>query len=126
MFSVPNFEQIEAIFDDCKLKKGEIVGNYLKVEGVITITLFNPDRLQKHTTEIKTIMDHLPDDFKNSSDNSWKFLNALNDQKSFQWTIYHQRAEKIYQLGVAIKEIEPISSISKVLGLKSNKLSPAV
>ena len=100
-------KRIKEIFLDCLLKEQEIDKNgnplveLIKVEGIVNNFGFHPERVKKHTNEIISFLDELPDDFKLSKGGGWSFLNACIDKNGYQWG-EHNNIEQLFSLGIAI------------------------
>ena len=95
-------EQVNAIFMDCLFKEGEDTSKHVKAEGITKNVGFHPERLEGHKAEIATMLDELPDEFKESGGGGMSFLNACNDKHGNQWTGLHQRMEQLFQLGIGV------------------------
>ncbi len=99
-------EHVNAIFMDCLFKEGEDTSKYIKAEGIVTNVGFHPERLKSHKAEIVTMLDELPDEFKESGGGGMSFLNACNDKHGNQWTSLYQRMEQLFQLGIGIGKVK--------------------
>jgi len=85
---------VEKIFNDCLLQENDDFSNCIKAEGIVTIVIFNQNRLQKHKPEIETMLNGLPKDFKIPIEDN-------------HLTKLHYTLEKLFQLGVGIGKVEP-------------------
>ena len=99
-------ERVETIFLDCLFKDGEDTSNHIVAEGIVRTVGFNPERVERHKTEIEALLDELPDQFKKSRGGGWSFLNACLDRHGNEWTGLQMRMEQLFQLGIAIGKVE--------------------
>ena len=101
--------EVEKVFVDClyneeEVKSGNVPEGAIMVEGIIQDFGFNPQRLEKHTSEIVAWLAELPDEFHEKKGGGWTFLNACNTKTGEQWTGLHERMEQLFCLGIAIKK----------------------
>jgi hypothetical protein len=68
------------------------------VEGIVTHFAFNPTRLDEKAPVIRELIGNLPSTF----DEGWSFLNMCQDRDGELWTGFHQRADELACLGMAI------------------------
>lgn len=99
-------ENVNNIFTEC-LSAGdpdtganEIIGN-----GVIQDFQFNRQKLNSRRNDIESMIDQLPDVFKQSVGGGWSFLNIVDNKDGEQWTDLHQTAEQLLALGTAINKM---------------------
>jgi len=92
---------IEKIFNKCLAKKGENFtnfSNFIKAEGVITVAIFNQNRLEKYRSEINKRLNELP---------TLKII-----IKDGQWD---KSLEKLLQLGIGLDIVKtPVYQKEKV------------
>ncbi len=106
--AVLNPERVNQIFLECLFAGDEDTSKMIQAEGITNTTGFHPGRLQSHKVEIETLLGELPEQFKESVDGGWSFLNACNDKHGNQWTGLHQRMEQLFQLGIGIGRVKPL------------------
>ena len=100
-------KRVNEIFMDCLLRKDEEdTGNYVEVEGIMNNVRFHPDRLESHKSEIKAILDELPEQFRESGGGGWSFLSACYDKHGNQWTGLHSIIEQLFLLGIGIDKVK--------------------
>lgn len=63
---------------------------------------FDKIRLEKNKGAIKSMLDELPDDFKESKGGGGSFLSACMDKDGEQWTGLQAIVEELFLLGIAI------------------------
>ena len=99
-----NGKRIHEIFVNCIFKdKNGQTRTYLEVEGVMSDTYLDGDRLESHKDEILRLLDELPDEFKTPEGAS--FLDACKDRRGEQWTYLHFPIDELFQLGMGIEKI---------------------
>ena len=101
-------EKVNTIFMDCLFKEGEDTSKYVKAEGITMNVGFHPERLESHKAEIATMLEELPEDFKESGGGGMSFLNACKDKHGKQWTGLHQRMEQLFQLGIGVGKVKSL------------------
>lgn len=107
-------ENVNAVFEDCMfteeeaavLDKGPDSTEYLKGIGVMSKLAFHPERTQAHAEDIKSMLDCLPDEFKQSGGEGMTFLNMCVDKDGVQWTGLHNVMDKLVCMGVALGFVE--------------------
>lgn len=101
-----NAERVNAVFCDCVFQDGEDTKVHIQAEGITGKVGFHPRRLESHRAEIETMLDELPENFRQSGGGGWTFLNACNDRHGNQWTGLHLRMEQLFQLGIGIGKVQ--------------------
>lgn len=99
-----NSKRVSEIFEECSLKE-EFSEKTIKVESIATQT-FKQECLEKHREEILSILNELPDKFKESVGGGWSFLNACYDKHGNQWTGLQIVVLRLFLLGIAIGAVE--------------------
>ena len=99
-------ENVEAVFMACLFKAGEDTSNRIVAEGLVVTVGFHPGRIEEHRQEIHDMLAELPDQFKMSGGEGYSFSEACVDKHGNQWTGLHQTMEQLFQLGMAIGEVE--------------------
>ncbi len=103
-------EVVERIIKYCLFKDEEvidknIIGNNIKVEGIINIYMFNIKRIEESKPEIKEILEDMQDTFFFNKGGD-TFLNLCEDRHGELWTGLHYRVEELVVLGIAAGYIE--------------------
>lgn len=89
---------IKEIFKECLAKKGEDFANFIKAEGIATIAILNRDQLEKHRTEIETMLNELSNFKIKIEDNQWD-----------------KQLEQLLQLGIGLDIVKtPVYQKEKV------------
>lgn len=99
-------ENVKMIFFDCLFKKGELIENPIKAEGIISTFGFHSKRVDKNKDEIYDMLKQLPSSFQKKSGGGMSFLNACDDKDGNQWTGFHQTMEQLVVLGIAINKVK--------------------
>ena len=94
-------ENVHKVVLDCLFKDDEPKESFKVGEGVMHKLGFHPDRLAAHEADIISMLDELPDEFKESFGGGWSFLNACMTKDGVQWGEHHDIDELII-LGNAI------------------------
>lgn len=101
-----NSERVNEIFLDCLFRDEEDMSYKVIAEGITISIGFHPERLKGHENEIISMLNDLPDKYKNASDGGCSFLSMCNDKFGWKWTSLQQRMEQLYLLGIGIGKIE--------------------
>ena len=104
-------ERLSVIFTDCLFRDEEIVDGQPTTEPVVVegITLrigFHKERLESHRTEVRAMLDQLPETFHEETGGGWSFLNACDTRDGEQWTGLHSQMEKLFALGMGLGIVE--------------------
>lgn len=97
---------VHETFMKCLFKDAEPKENYVEARGVNLHIGFHPARLHENKEKILSMLDGLPDNFKEGLGGGWSFLNACNDKNSNQWADMHQTIDELLCLGIAIKAVK--------------------
>ena len=98
-------ENVEMVFSDCLFGDDEDILDPVKVEVILSKFEFHCGRIAKHREDIESMLDQLPDGFKQNSGGGWTFLNMCNDKDDNQWTDMHAVMEQLVALGLAINKV---------------------
>lgn len=98
--------RVESVFHACLYMEGEDSSNHVLAEGIVHNVGFNPDRIEIHRKDIHDMLAELPNEFKANGGGGWSFLQACIDKDGRQWTGMHRAMEQLFQLGMAIGEVE--------------------
>lgn len=96
-------ENVNKVFLDCLFQDGEDTSKAEIVEGIIAKFGFHPERLEANKTEIRDMLNELPDTFRDDKGGGWSFLNACMTSTGNQWG-EHQNIEQLLALGIATKQ----------------------
>lgn len=99
-------DNVHETFMKCLFKNGEPHEGYVEARGVTLHIGFHPERLEENRQKILSMLDGLPDNFKEGKGGGWSFLNACNDKNNIQWADMHQTMDELVCLGIAIKAVE--------------------
>ena len=94
---------VNEVFMDCLFRDGEDTSKAVVAEGVMQKFGFHPDRLEAHKTEIREMLECLPDDFQPDKGGGTSFLNACMTKEGEQWG-EHSNIEQLLALGIATKQ----------------------
>lgn len=106
---------VSSIFLDCLYNDEEIkdmdretlTAKSTLVEGVAIRVGFNPEKLEKHKDDIKSMLSCLQDEFMQDKGGGFSFLNACYDKNGNQWTGLHKAMDELFMLGQGIKVVRP-------------------
>lgn len=98
-------QRVGEIFRDCLSREGEDESSRVKAEGIMSVAEFHPGRLKSYKTEIASMLEDLPDEFKGSGGGGMSFLQACVDKRGVQWG-EHIDMERLFQLGIAIGKVK--------------------
>ena len=99
-------KNVTDIIRDCLWKPEEISSpdtppdNTVFGEGITMRMGFNPERLQEHKEDVRSMLLELPEDFLASKGGGWSFLNACVTKDGVQWG-EHRNVEELILLGNA-------------------------
>lgn len=97
-------ENVERVFAEClatpeSTKRTNAHGVVLRVE-------FDTNRIGVHSADILDLLSQLPRSFFAGEGDGWTFLNMCIDDTGRQWTDFHQTADKLVCLGLAMGVLE--------------------
>lgn len=111
-------DNVEAVTKDCvytdwelppAVDKDSLPADAVVVEGVINTYAFNPERLEQHRDDVKTMIEELPRQFFPDGGGGWSFLNLCTTQKALDagrgdeiWTGLHLIQERLYCLAAGL------------------------
>jgi hypothetical protein len=99
-------ENVHEVFMKCLFKDAEPQDNPVEGCGVMMRMGFHPGRLEENREKILSMLDGLPDNFKEGKGGGWSFLNACNDKNGNQWADMHQTMDELVCLGLALKVLK--------------------
>lgn len=99
-------DKVEEVFHDCLFNEAESTDNMIVADGILNPYGFHPERLEEHRDTIISLLNELPDNFKQSGGGGWSFLNACMDRHDNQWTGLHRTMDQLFCLGMAIGYVE--------------------
>ena len=98
-------ERVKEVFIACLFRDEAEAGFYelsrVTAEGITMVAGFHPERLSEHLDEIRSMLNELPEKFREGSGGGWSFLSACRDRHGRLWTGLHQRMEQLFLLGLA-------------------------
>ena len=100
-------KNVTDIIRDCLWKPEEILSpdtlpdNTVFGEGITMRMGFNPERLQEHKEDVRSMLLELPETFLASKGGGWSFLNACITKDGVQWG-EHRNVEELILLGNAL------------------------
>lgn len=97
---------VHAVLLDCLFDFKEPHTNAKKCTGVQLSVGLNPIQLEKHRTDIFTMLTQLPDPFMESKGKGWTFLNACQNNKGEQWADMHATMDELLCLGLGIDKVK--------------------
>jgi hypothetical protein len=99
-------DNVHDVFMKCLFKDNESKENYVEARGVTMHIGFHPGRLEENREKVISMLDCLPDNFKENKGGGWSFLNACNDKDGVQWADMHQTMDELVCLGLALKALK--------------------
>lgn len=102
-------ERVESLYHSCLKGKSSGSGNIVPlqlVNGIMSNTLFDQDRIKEHKKEIYALLKELPDTYLESGGGGMSFLGACYDRHGVQWTGMQVTMDRLFQLGIAIGKVE--------------------
>lgn len=116
-------QRVNNLFLSCLFSTKENNSTHVRVEGVTTTILFDPERIERHRGEIESLLNEIPGEFKMSVGGGSSFLKFNIDKHGNKWTdglveigeIEKEVGEKVQMdqllmLGIAIDKIGFISN----------------
>ena len=99
--------RVQEIMQDCLYLDTEVIDgkppqDAVIVEGVIHNFGFHPVRLETHRSEIRGMLDQLPNNFMHGSGGGWSFLNLCTDKDNNLWTGEHMICEMLFVLAAGL------------------------
>lgn len=98
-------KNVNQVFLDCLFKSEDDPSKGVEATGVIFKCKFNPERLESHRENIKSMLGQLPGEFMEKTGGGWSFLNACMTKEGTHWG-EHTSIDKLICLGLAIGKIE--------------------
>lgn len=80
-----NAEAVEKVFLDCLFDDSATEDEIVEIEGIVNNFAFNSARLEANKNTIISLLEELPDEFRQSLGGGWSFLNACNDKHGSHW-----------------------------------------
>ena len=99
-------ERVETIYKSCLLSTMPRDIDPIRIHGIMTNTLFDPELTELHRKEIDELLNELPEGFHEKTGGGWSFLQACMDKNGNQWTGMHLTMDRLFQLGMAIGKVE--------------------
>jgi len=94
-----------SIFDNCLSNKYTKKENILNVKSVNFNIKFDLEKILKNTNDINSMINELPNNFKENIGGGWSFLNIIINNKGEIWTSEHIIADKLVSLGLATNKL---------------------
>lgn len=98
-----NAEAVEKVFLDCLFDDSATEDEIVEIEGIVNNFAFNSARLEANKNTIISLLEELPDEFRQSLGGGWSFLNACNDKHGSHWG-EHRNMEQLFVLGIGINK----------------------
>jgi hypothetical protein len=91
------------LFRDDEIGEGEaaIPSNAIIVDGIVGRYGFHPDRLSERKADIASMLDDLPDEFKEGHGGGMSFLNACMTKNGTHWG-EHPTMGMLFALGIGV------------------------
>lgn len=94
-------KNVHDIFMDCLFKDTPKSGTkYLPAEGLTTNVGFNTDKINKYANDIKSLLNELPETFRETVGGGWSFLEAYLYKDGNHWG-EHTNMQELLLLGIA-------------------------
>ena len=94
-------KNVHDIFMNCLFKDTPKAGTkYLPAEGLTTNVGFNTDKINKYANDIKSLLNELPETFRENVGGGWSFLEAYLDKDGNHWG-EHTHIQELLLLGIA-------------------------
>ena len=93
--------RVDTAFRDCLFADGEDRTDFVKAEGVVHTFGFHPGRLKAHESEVREMLEELPEQFMADGRGGWSFLNAPMDKNGDQWG-EQVSAEQLLCMGIGL------------------------
>lgn len=95
-------ELTQNAFENCFFKEGEDTTNYVKVEGIMCVFGFHPQRLEEKRELVKALLAELPAEFKEG----YSFLNLCVTKDGNQWTGMQSVCEQLVVMAIGLGLME--------------------
>lgn len=100
-------ERVREIFGDCLFRDEEVVdgkpiGEVRVADGVMNTMGFHAGRIDGYKSEVRSMLDDLPEQFHEKSGGGWSFLNACSTKDGTLWTGEHRVVDQLFCLGLAL------------------------
>ena len=96
----------DCLFEDNEFVNGSPPDNAVIIKGITAVFSFNPERIEKHSSEIISWIDELPEQFlKNAGGGGWTFLNLPVDRNDHLWG-QQKDAQNLLVLCMAINKAD--------------------
>ncbi len=100
-----NSDRVMEVTRECLFNDGEDMTDRVEVQGVLNQFGFHPGRLEEHREEIVSMLEELPEKFREEAGGGWSFLQACVDKNGEQWTGLHRVMELLFVLGMGIGRV---------------------
>jgi len=107
-------ENVNSVFDDCLFTDDEIKAapngqpaKMVAAEGIVNKFGFHPERIERHSDDVRTMLSDLPDSFMHDKGGGMSFLNACMTKNDEHWA-EHPTMEKIFALGIGLNLVKPL------------------
>ena len=101
-------KRVDEIFRDCLFEEDEIENGMpkdptllVKIEAVMSTFGLHKGRLEGHRAEVASLLEELPDLFREDKGGGWSFLNACMDKNDRQWG-EHSNIEQLFALAIGL------------------------
>ena len=99
-----NPDRVTKVVRECLFRDGEDSTVRVEVQGIMNQFGFHPGRLEEHREEIVSMLEELPDQFREELGGGWSFLKACMDRHGEQWG-NHPDMELLFVLGIGIGRV---------------------
>lgn len=103
MLSATRVQEIllDCFFDDPEIKSAEdLPEDALIIQGLVRTFAFQQERVTKYAGEIRSMLEQLPETFRESEGGGASFLEACFDKDGNHWA-EHRTMEELFCLGMA-------------------------
>lgn len=99
-------DKVNELYSECSLVEAEVKNDeptvdFVLGEGVVSVSVFSAERIEKNKETIASLFDELA-----GIDEGISFLTMCNDQYDRQWTGMHFMVDRLLQLGMASGVVE--------------------
>lgn len=74
-------------------------------QGIVLRVGFHKERLEARREDVRSMLDQLPDEFRETVGGGWSFLNMCNTRDGVQWG-EHRNMDELLTLGLALGLME--------------------